>query len=72
MPKKMSQVTSLASEDGHMAFNYWFHPPDALAPSRTSASDRKDGKEVTSPYTSSFWQNDWEARLQEGDGEGAA
>lgn len=68
----MSQVTSLASEDGHMAFNYWFHPPDALAPSNTSATDAKNGRETASPYSSSFWQSDWEARLQDGDGAGAA
>lgn len=46
------QVSSEASEDGHMAFNYWFHPPDSLG----SAS---------APYKSSFWQRDWEARERE-------
>lgn len=32
----------------HMAFNYWFHPPDAL--------------DFDRPYSSTFWQAEWDAR----------
>jgi len=53
-PISLNQVSSVASENGHMAFNYWFHPPDSLS----SASE---------PYKSSFWQRDWEAREREGE-----
>ena len=31
--------------DGHMAFNYWFHPPD--------------GETFDAPYASTFWSKDW-------------
>ena len=34
--------------EGHLAFNYWFHPPD--------------GDSFERPYTTDFWQKDWEAR----------
>jgi hypothetical protein len=37
---------------GHCALNYWFHPPD------TADFER--------PYSSSFWQDDWEARGGDG------
>jgi len=33
---------------GHMAVNYWFHPPD--------------GSSYEKPYTSEFWENDWKSR----------
>jgi len=33
---------------GHMAFNYWYHPPD--------------GTEFNQPYKSDFWLNDWKMR----------
>ncbi|CAM9816235.1 unnamed protein product, partial [Choristocarpus tenellus] len=46
------EVTSLGSEEGHMAFNYWFHPPDAVG----------EGGSFDSPYTSDFWAKDWVAR----------
>jgi hypothetical protein len=36
---------------GHMALNYWFHPPD-------SSSFEK-------PYQSDFWENDWKLRKLE-------
>ena len=36
----------------HMAFNYWFHPPDA--------------PHYESPYTSSFWTWDWQKRMDAG------
>ena len=34
----------------HMAFNYWFHPPD--------------GQSYDTPYTSPFWNWDWQKRKQ--------
>eukprot|EP00903_Cladosiphon_okamuranus_P005482 g5466.t2 len=46
------EVSSVGSEDGHMAFNYWFHPPDSF-------------DSPSAPYKSSFWQRDWEARQRE-------
>ena len=48
------EVTSWASrkeKDGpeyHLAFNYWFHPPDS--------------PNFDKPYTSQFWSNDWDER----------
>jgi hypothetical protein len=33
---------------GHMALNYWFHPPD--------------GSAFEKPYQSDFWENDWKLR----------
>ncbi|CAN0382688.1 unnamed protein product, partial [Hapterophycus canaliculatus] len=46
------QVSSAAAENGHLAFNYWFHPPDTLSSS--------------APYESTFWRKDWEARERDG------
>jgi len=40
--------SSGGGSEGHMAFNYWFHPPD--------------GDSFDQPYTSNFWRRDWEAR----------
>ena len=34
--------------DGHLALNYWFHPPDGLT--------------FEKPYTTDFWVNDWNRR----------
>jgi Cupin-like domain len=34
--------------EGHMALNYWFHPPD--------------GTSFEKPYSSNFWPADWEKR----------
>jgi hypothetical protein len=34
--------------EGHLALNYWFHPPD--------------GSTFAKPYKSDFWKNDFEAR----------
>ena len=44
------EVLSETTEEntGHMAFNYWFHPPD--------------GETFESPYASSFWFADWKER----------
>ncbi|EQC38458.1 hypothetical protein SDRG_04166 [Saprolegnia diclina VS20] len=47
------EVTSFtehgASDKGHLALNYWYHPPDV-----TTA--------FTAPYSSSFWPDDFAAR----------
>ncbi|OQS06184.1 hypothetical protein THRCLA_01771 [Thraustotheca clavata] len=45
------EVTSYSSKanDGHLALNYWYHPPDAFT-------------SFTSPYSSSFWPDDFNAR----------
>lgn len=39
-----------AANGGHLALNYWYHPPDALASFET-------------PYASPFWPRDWKQRL---------
>lgn len=39
-----------AASGGHLALNYWYHPPDAFAAFET-------------PYSSPFWPRDWEQRL---------
>lgn len=40
--------SGLPEEGGHMALNYWFHPPD--------------GTTFEKPYVSDFWENDWKQR----------
>ena len=37
---------------GHMAFNYWFHPPDAE-------------NDFENPYTTDFWPNDFQDRFKD-------
>ena len=37
---------------GHMAFNYWFHPPDAE-------------NDFENPYTTDFWPNDFKDRFKD-------
>ncbi len=37
-----------AEENGHLAFNYWFHPPDSDA--------------FEHPYRTNFWRWDWDQR----------
>ena len=37
---------------GHMAMNYWFHPPD--------------NNQFSKPYCSDFWKKDWEIREKAG------
>lgn len=37
-------------QTGHMALNYWFHPPDVFV-------------SPTQPYSTDFWPNDFEQRL---------
>ena len=43
------EVTSFGTSDGHLAMNYWFHPPD--------------GKSFFSPYSTDFWPNDYQDRF---------
>ncbi|ETM50114.1 hypothetical protein L914_05821 [Phytophthora nicotianae] len=38
--------------NGHLALNYWFQPPNQLTP-----------EHFTSPYSSPFWQRDWDQRF---------
>ena len=47
------EVLSETTEDntGHMAFNYWFHPPD--------------GETFEAPYASPFWFADWKKQRTE-------
>ncbi len=47
----MLQVTSFSTGEqaGHMAFSYWFHPPDS--------------SDFEQPYTCGFWPALWSARL---------
>jgi Cupin-like domain len=37
-----------AHDGGHMAFNYWYYPPDT--------------QDFHKPYSSPFWEKDWAAR----------
>lgn len=46
------EVESYGSENGHLALNYWFHPPDQL-------------DSFAEPYSSPFWPRDWEMRFAE-------
>ncbi|CAD7702113.1 unnamed protein product [Ostreobium quekettii] len=54
-------VTSVGDgESGwHMAFNYWFYPPDNLEPSRSGFS---------APYASGYWPSVWKERAHQADG----
>jgi len=45
------EVTSSSSSGGHMAMNYWFHPPDAI-------------NNYERPYTTDFWPNDFRQRFE--------
>ncbi|KAK9814629.1 hypothetical protein WJX72_009022 [[Myrmecia] bisecta] len=48
------EVTSFGgSQGGHLAFNYWFHPPDNLKP-----------EGFWKPYTTDFWPDLWAARMR--------
>jgi len=44
------EVNSVGGAKGHLAMNYWFHPPD-------SSDDFK------SPYSTNFWHNDYNLRF---------
>ena len=46
-----SNGTALTTTKGHMAFNYWFHPPDAE-------------NDFENPYTTDFWPNDFKDRFK--------
>ena len=54
-PGWFHEVTSYGSieSSGHMAFNYWFHPPDNPDPSPAGCS---------APYTSAYWPSLWAGR----------
>lgn len=43
------EVTSYGAVDGHMAMNYWFHPPD--------------NDDFVNPYSSDYWANDFSERF---------
>ncbi len=43
------------NDGGHMAFNYWFHPPDNL-------NDTANG--FISPYKSNFWAQDFKSSVR--------
>lgn len=44
------EVQSFGGEGGHLAMNYWFHPPDA-------------DNNFEKPYTTDFWPKDFEQRF---------
>ncbi|CAJ1956551.1 unnamed protein product [Cylindrotheca closterium] len=44
------EVRSFGGKGGHLAMNYWFHPPDAA-------------DNFEKPYTTNFWPNDFEQRF---------
>ncbi len=46
-----SSSENAATAKGHMAFNYWFHPPDAQ-------------NDFDAPYTTDFWPNDFKDRFK--------
>lgn len=43
------EVTSYGGKNGHLAMNYWFHPPD--------------GDSFEQPYSTQFWPNDYKDRV---------
>lgn len=45
------EVRSIGCDGGHLAMNYWFHPPDA--------------SDFETPYSSDFWPNDYRERFAE-------
>ncbi len=47
-----SSSKNAATAKGHMAFNYWFHPPDAE-------------NDFETPYTTDFWPNDFKDRFKD-------
>eukprot|EP00981_Chlorochromonas_danica_P006199 scaffold1307_cov166-Ochromonas_danica.AAC.21 len=51
------EVQSLG-EQGHMAFNYWFHPPDNYV----TDEDGKQHISFSQPYVSDFWKKDFAER----------
>jgi len=55
--KSSSNSSSSSSSDlpGHMAFNYWFHPP--------SVDLNEDKVSFEKPYRSDFWEFDYASRM---------
>ncbi len=49
---RSSSSNKEGTSKGHMAFNYWFHPPDAK-------------NDFENPYTTDFWPNDFKDRFKE-------
>ena len=49
------EVVSFGTSDGHLAMNYWFHPPD--------------GESFDAPYSTDFWHNDYQDRFDDDDDE---
>ena len=47
-----------ARDSGHAAFNFWFHPPDAV-----SANHACKVPHVATPYMTSFWSDDMQLRF---------
>ncbi len=47
--------TGKNEKGGHLAFNYWFHPPDNVGNGSGS---------FARPYTSDFWKNDFAMRVK--------
>lgn len=45
---------SADQQQGHLAFSYWFHPPDNSSP---------DASGLARPYTSQFWPAIWATRV---------
>ena len=48
------EVRSFGQEEGHLALNYWFHPPDNIEGTEKDA--------FATPYSSTVWQHEWNAR----------
>ena len=46
--RRRTSTNNNSNSNVHMALNYWFHPPD------TDVYNR--------PYSSDFWELDWEQR----------
>ncbi len=44
------EVNSVGGANGHLALNYWFHPPDS-------------SNNFESPYSTDFWSNDYKLRF---------
>ena len=50
------EVTSFTERggNGHLAVNYWFHPPDNMNPSTAG---------FLTPYVDAYWHRDWHTRF---------
>lgn len=62
-------LKSCTTKNGHIALNYWFHPPDNLTYNSVTTIHRIGSKSANNvdsfchPYTTEFWKKDFEARL---------